>query len=133
MTGITVVVVAAAVIERDDRFLLTRRQKGAHLEGCWEFPGGKCEAGETPAACLAREIREELGVGSAIGAELLVTSHAYADRRVELHFFRCDVGGVPAPQLGQDMRWVARHELATLELPPADAELIRILSGTARL
>ena len=133
MTGITVVVVAAAVIERDDRFLLTRRQKGAHLEGCWEFPGGKCEAGETPAACLAREIREELGVGSAIGAELLVTSHAYADRRVELHFFRCDVGGAPAPQLGQEMRWVARHELATLELPPADAELIRILSGTARL
>lgn len=133
MTGITVVVVAAAVIERDDRFLLTRRQKGAHLEGCWEFPGGKCEAGETPASCLAREIREELGVGSAIGAELLVTSHAYADRRVELHFFRCDVGGAPAPQLGQEMRWVARHELATLELPPADAELIRILSGTARL
>jgi 8-oxo-dGTP diphosphatase len=133
MTGNTVVVVAAAVIERDDRFLLTRRQKGAHLEGCWEFPGGKCEAGETPAACLAREIREELGVGSAIGAELLVTSHAYADRRVELHFFRCDVGGAPAPQLGQEMRWVARHELATLELPPADAELIRILSGTARL
>jgi 8-oxo-dGTP diphosphatase len=133
MTENTVVVVAAAVIERDDRFLLTRRQKGAHLEGCWEFPGGKCEAGETPAACLAREIREELGVGSAIGAELLVTSHAYADRRVELHFFRCDVGGAPAPQLGQEMRWVARHELATLELPPADAELIRILSGTARL
>ena len=133
MTGNTVVIVAAAVIERDDRFLLTRRQKGAHLEGCWEFPGGKCEAGETPAACLAREIREELGVGSAIGAELLVTSHAYADRRVELHFFRCDVGGAPAPQLGQEMRWVARHELATLELPPADAELIRILSGTARL
>jgi 8-oxo-dGTP diphosphatase len=133
MTENTVVVVAAAVIERDNRFLLTRRQKGAHLEGCWEFPGGKCEAGETPAACLAREIREELGVGSAIGAELLVTSHAYADRRVELHFFRCDVGGAPAPQLGQEMRWVARHELATLELPPADAELIRILSGTARL
>jgi 8-oxo-dGTP diphosphatase len=131
MTENTVVVVAAAVIERDDRFLLTRRQKGAHLEGCWEFPGGKCEAGETPAACLAREIREELGVGSAIGAELLVTSHAYADRRVELHFFRCDVGGAPAPQLGQEMRWVARHELATLELPPADAELIRLLSGTA--
>jgi mutator protein MutT len=133
MTGIAVVVVAAAVIERDDRFLLTRRLHGVHLEGCWEFPGGKCEAGETLPACLSRELREELGVESSIGAELLVTMHAYGDRRVELHFFRCDVGEAPVPQLGQEMRWVARHELVALELPPADAELIRILSGPARL
>ena len=130
MTGITVIV-AAAVIERDDRFLLTRRPAGVHLEGCWEFPGGKCEPGETPAACLRREIREELGVESVVGVELLTTAHAYADRRVELHFFRCDVGDPPVPQLGQEMRWVARHELATLAFPPADAELIRFLSGTA--
>jgi 8-oxo-dGTP diphosphatase len=124
-----IIVVAAAVIERDGRFLLTRRQEGVHLEGCWEFPGGKCEPGETPAVCLAREIREELGVESTVGTELLTTTHAYADRRVELHFFRCDVGGAAAPQLGQEMRWVARDELAALELPPADAELILLLSA----
>jgi len=123
------VVVAAAVIERDDRFLLTRRQRGVHLEGYWEFPGGKCEPGETHAACLVREIREELGVEAAVGREVLATSHAYPDRQVELHFLRCDVGGAPAPQLGQEMRWVARDELATLTLPPADAELIQILVG----
>jgi 8-oxo-dGTP diphosphatase len=128
---VTTVIVAAAVIEDDGRFLLTRRQKGVHLEGCWEFPGGKCEPGETPPGCLIREIREELGVGTSVGPELLTTTHAYADRRVELHFFRCALGGVPLPQLGQEMRWVARHDLATLELPPADAELIRLLSGTA--
>ena len=127
----TTVVVAAAVIERDDRFLLTRRQEGVHLAGFWEFPGGKCEPGETPEACLAREIREELGVDGAVGAELLTTTHAYPDRRIELHFFRCDVDAAPSPQLGQEMRWVSRHELATLDLPPADAELIRLLTGTA--
>ena len=125
------VIVAAAVIERNDRFLLTRRPAGGHLEGCWEFPGGKCEPGETLTACLVREIREELGVESVVGVELLTTAHAYADRRVELHFFRCDVGDAPVPQLGQEMRWVARGELAALEFPPADAELIRLLSGAA--
>ena len=124
------VVVAAAVIEQRDRFLLTRRQEGVHLAGCWEFPGGKCEAGETPAVCLVREIREELGVECAVGEQLLTTTHAYADRQVELHFFRCDLRGAPAPQLGQDMRWAARGELATLAFPPADAELIRLLVGT---
>ena len=125
----TTVVVAAAVIERDDRFLLTRRQQGVHLEGYWEFPGGKCEPGETPTSCLVREIREELGVEAAIGDELLTTTHAYADRWVELHFLRCTIGETPAPRLGQEMRWVAREELPTLAFPPADTELIQMLIG----
>ncbi len=125
----TTLVVAAAVIERNGRFLLTRRQRGVHLEGYWEFPGGKCEPGETHAACLVREILEELGVEAAAGDELLTTTHAYPDRQVELHFLRCEVGGAPAPQLGQEMRWVAREELATLAFPPADTKLIQILIG----
>ena len=53
------IIVTAAVIERDGRFLVTRRLKGTHLEGTWEFPGGKCDAGETLTDCLARELREE--------------------------------------------------------------------------
>jgi 8-oxo-dGTP diphosphatase len=123
-------VVAAAVVEQADRFLLTRRQPGVHLEGFWEFPGGKCEPGEALPACLAREIREELGVGATVGPELLTISHAYPDRRVELHFFRCTLDGAPAPQLGQDMQRVARGELAALEFPPADRELIeRLVNG----
>jgi len=125
------IVVAAAVIERDDRFLLTRRQKGVHLEGHWEFPGGKCEPGESHQACLAREIREELDVMAAVGDELMTTVHAYPDRKVELHFLRCDIVGAPAPQLGQEMRWVPRGELASLPFPPADAEFVRLLCKTA--
>ena len=125
----TAIVVTAALVERDGCFLVTRRQKGVHLEGYWEFPGGKCEPGETHAACLVREIREELGVDATVGGEVLATTHAYPDRRVELHFLRCEVGGAPAPQLGQEMRWVARGELATLAFPPADTELIQKLVG----
>jgi len=123
----TTIVVTAAVIERDDRFLVTRRPRGVHLEGYWEFPGGKCDGGETHAACLARELREELDVEAAIGEELFATTHAYPERRVELHFLRCELLGPPAPQMGQEMRWVAREELGALKFPPADAELIRLL------
>lgn len=125
----TKVSVTAAVIERNHRFLLTRRPRGVHLEGCWEFPGGKCEPGETHAACLMRELREELAVDARVGEIVLATSHSYPDREVELHFFRCEIVGEPVPQVGQDMRWAARPELATLEFPPADAELIRLLTS----
>jgi 8-oxo-dGTP diphosphatase len=122
------ILVAAAVIERDDTFLLTRRLKGTHLEGAWEFPGGKCEPDETLEQCLAREILEELGAGIAIGERLLVTRHAYAERSVELHFFEGTLDREPVPRIGQQMRWVARRDLAALELPEADAELIRQLT-----
>ena len=121
------IVVTAAVIERGGCFLVTRRQDGVHLAGYWEFPGGKCDAGETHAACLARELREELDAAATIGDEIFTTTHAYPDRHVELHFLRCELEGEARPQLGQEMRWVPRAELATLEFPPADAELIRLL------
>jgi mutator protein MutT len=121
------IVVTAAVIERQGTLLVTRRQKGVHLEGCWEFPGGKCDAGESLEACLARELREELAVEARVGKEVFATTHTYPDRRVELHFLRCELHGEPRPQLGQDMRWVGRDELTALEFPPADAELIRLL------
>ncbi len=124
------IVVTAAVIERDGRFLVTRRQKGVHLEGFWEFPGGKCDAGESLAACLARELREELLVDSRVGAEIFTTLHTYRERSVELHFLSCEILGTPVPQVGQEVRWVARDDLAALEFPPADAELIRRLTRT---
>jgi mutator protein MutT len=123
------IVVAAAVIERDGAFLLTRRLKGTHLEGTWEFPGGKCEPLETPAACLVREIREELGAGIIVGELLLVTRHAYRDRTVELYFYEARLIGDPVPQIGQQMRWATRNELRTLEFPDADAELIEMLTS----
>ena len=125
------IVVAAAVIEVDGRFLLTRRQQGVHLEGLWEFPGGKCDKDETLQDCLVRELLEELAVPSRAGDELFTTTHAYPERSTELHFFRCELLGEPHPQLGQEMRWVPREELAVLEFPPADAELIALLRRTA--
>jgi 8-oxo-dGTP diphosphatase len=121
------IVVCAAVIERDGRFLITQRQKGVHLEGLWEFPGGKCDPGETLPGCLTRELREELDVAVTVGEEILTTVHAYPERSVELHFLRCTVIGEPTPQLGQPLQWAAPAELRALPFPPADVELIRLL------
>ena len=123
----TPIVVTAAVIERDGALLVTRRQAGVHLEGYWEFPGGKCDPGEALDACLARELREELDVEVRVGDDVFTTTPAYPERAVELHFFRCELVGEPRPQQGQEMRWVRRDELESLEFPPADEELIRVL------
>ena len=122
------VVVAAAIVERDGRFLMARRLRGTHLEGLWEFPGGKVDAGESLEACLARELAEELGVGSTVGPLRFSTAHDYPARRVELHFFDCAIDGEPRPLLGQELRWVSRDELAALPLPEADAGLVALLT-----
>jgi mutator protein MutT len=118
----------AAVIERDGRFLVTRRLEGTHLSGYWEFPGGKCDPGETPEACLARELREELGIDAQIGNEIVVTEHTYPERTVRLHFRRCEITGEPRPLLNQEMRWVSRDEMRTLPFPDADRKLIELLT-----
>jgi len=121
------IVVTAAVIERDGYFLVARRLDGTHLAGCWEFPGGKCEPTETPSDCLVREIREELNAAVHVGGEILRTSYRYPDREVELRFFRCALVGEPVPMLGQQIRWVSRSDLRTLDFPPADRELVDLL------
>jgi 8-oxo-dGTP diphosphatase len=123
------VVVAAAIIERDGRFLLARRLKGTHLEGFWEFPGGKIEDGESLEACLVRELAEELGVESRVRGLRWSTAHEYATKRVELHFFDCDIAGEPEPRLGQELRWVSAPELAALPLPEGDAGLVALLTA----
>ena len=70
-------IVTAAIVERDGTYLVTRRPRGVHLEGLWEFPGGKCDPGESHPQCLRREIQEELGIAVAVNSEIFAVSHAY--------------------------------------------------------
>jgi hypothetical protein len=66
-----------------------------------------------------------------VGDEMLSIEHHYPDKTVRLHFFRCRLAGEPRAMLGQEMRWVTRDELPTLEFPPADDELIAHLESGA--
>jgi mutator protein MutT len=125
------IIVVAAVIEEDNRFFLTRRQAGVHLEGMWEFPGGKVDPGESHGQALRREIREELDADVDVHDLVFETRHEYPDRAITLFFYRCRLRGEPRPLIGQEIRWVPRVELASLGFPPADAELITRLTAAA--
>ena len=126
--------VAAGLIFRNDKLLITQRYAGAHLGGLWEFPGGKREAGESFSACLKREIREELGIQIAIGELLERISHQYPEKRVILEFYRCQWLCNEPQALGcPDFRWVTRAELGAYTFPQADAEIVARLSRDVSL
>ena len=121
-------VVIAAVIERSNLILVTQRVTGTHLAGYWEFPGGKLEGGETHQGCLKREIQEELDASILVETRLHSTIFTYPEYSIELHFYRCHLNNDPTPQLGQSLRWVSRSDIKKLKFPPADLELIELLT-----
>lgn len=128
--------VAAAIIERDGLVLAARRRPGIHLAGCWEFPGGKVEPGETPQACLVRELQEELGVQAQIGAFVGESVYDYGGKVVRLLAYRArHVSGEFRPVDHDALRWLSPEELPALRWAPADVplvELYRAQAATAR-
>ena len=91
-----IIEVSAALIFLDGKMLITRRRADAHLGGLWELPGGKREPNETFERCLARELREELGIEVEVGGLFEEILHAYAEKTVHLKFFVCKlISGKP--------------------------------------
>ena len=122
------ITVAAAIIWQDDMILITKRPEGTHLEGLWEFPGGKKEEGETLEECIAREIKEELGIQVKPEKLLLAVNHEYDTKIVDLYTFECIlINGSPVPMEGQDMKWVKLEDLSGYSFPPPDIEIIEYL------
>ena len=122
-----VVEVVAAVVERDGRYLITRRLEGTHLAGLWEFPGGKILPGEKPEDALRRELQEELGVEAEVGELIETVDWTYPEKSVRLLFFRCALRGEPRPQERQEMLWVEAGELSKYRFPAADLRLVERL------
>ncbi len=125
-----VLVAAVALVDPEGRVLLARRPEGRPMAGLWEFPGGKLEAGETPEACLIRELEEELGLGTweSCLAPLTFASHAYADFHLLMPLYICRKWtGIMQPREGQRTAWVRPPDLDGYPMPAADRPLVAVL------
>jgi 8-oxo-dGTP diphosphatase len=118
--------IAIAIIEHDGRYLLGTRQAGTHLAGKTEFPGGKCESGESIQDCLVRESLEEAGIKIIPVEEFYRTQHSYSHADVDLHFWICkpvDQNGV----ISDSHFWVSASELSQYSFPDANQSVIEKL------
>jgi A/G-specific adenine glycosylase len=122
-------VAAAVTIREDERLLVAQRHADDLLGGLWEFPGGKCEDGESLPQCLTREMEEELGVTVEVGDRLTVIEHAYTHFRITLHAFLCRLqDGEPRCLDCADFRWVSLAELDALPMSVADRKIAQALT-----
>ena len=127
MPKANVIEVVVAIIKDGDRYLVGQRPAHKSQGGLWEFMGGKIEPGETPEQALARECREELNLE--IENERIIDSivHEYPEKTIRLMLIECTpkVGSTPRANEHQEIRWVTRAEMDTLDFAPADRDLIR--------
>ena len=126
-----VLVAACALVDPDNRVLIAQRPPGKAMAGLWEFPGGKVEEGETPEACLIRELDEELGVTTwqSCLAPLTFASHAYEDFHLLMPLYVCRKWEGPAMAREHTaLRWVRANRLREFPMPEADMPLIPSLT-----
>lgn len=122
--------VVAAVMERDGRYLITQRRPGAVLPGMWEFPGGRCEDGETDAEALRREVLERLGAQIEAGQLISFVSHPYEHYTVDLYLYECRlITEKLEARAVHDFRWVTSSEFDQYPFTPADEASMTKLLG----
>ena len=123
--------VAAALLMRGCKLLICQRTRHQAMPLKWEFPGGKIEPGEHPAAALRRELDEELGIQARIGDEVVRIQHQYPrGGNVELRFFVVrEFEGEPENRIFRDIQWVARARLPEFDFLEADLQLVRDIAA----
>jgi len=125
--------VTAGIILRQGKVLITKRPPGSHLEGYWEFPGGKQEPGENLKRCLEREITEELGITVKAGDLFMKVEHTYTAKRISLYVFCCTLlSGSPQALGCSEFKWVPVEALFQFAFPPPDVKVIGLLKKHPR-
>lgn len=122
-------IVGAAVLRnKKGQVLISQRPENAMLGGLWEFPGGTLEPGESISECIARELKEELGVDTEIGERLLIVHHAYSHFTIDLHVHEGRITrGRPRAIECADWTWVRLDQLNDYPFSRADLHIINHL------
>ena len=125
------IIVTAAIIEKDNKFLITQRLENAHNGLRWEFPGGKINFGEDPYSCLEREIREELDIEIKTGSIFEVSSNVYDEvKHVILLGVHCNfVSGEIKKKGINDFVWVTLEDMKNYDITEADLPFIEKLKN----
>ena len=126
--------VVAAVVARNERYLITQRRPSAVLAGLWEFPGGRVEEGETDTEALRREVRERVGVDVTVGVCIGRRTHDYDGYSVDLALYQTTMpeSATPTAVRVADCRWVASAEFEKYRFPAADQATMDLLLGIKR-
>ncbi len=121
-------VVAGAICNPQGEVLIARRPEHTHQGGLWEFPGGKCEAGESAEEALSRELEEELGIQVRRAERLIQVPYRYADKGIWLDVWRVTAfDGEPHGREGQPVRWQPLARLAEVAFPAANYPIVSAL------
>ncbi len=128
-----IVVGAAVVTNRKGEVLVAQRRDKDMLGGLWEFPGGKQETGETIQQCIARELKEELGIHIEVGDFLITVKHAYSHFTMEMHTYFAQIkSGRPRPIECQNFQWLKIADLRKLPYSKADLYVIDELENSLK-
>lgn len=124
--------VVAAVIQKNERYLITQRRSAAVLPLLWEFPGGRVEEGESDAEALRREVLGRLGVEIDVGQLISFVSHPYEHYTVDLHLYECKLKSETLQAKAvNDFKWVTSSEFDQYSFTPADeASMTKLLGVT---
>ena len=119
--------VAAAIITKDNKYFIAKRNKNKHLGGFYEFPGGKQDVNETLQQTVIREIKEELNIdiNDKCIAPLSFSEFDYKEFQLLLLLYICRRWeGEPKSMENNELKWVEPNMLRKYKMPPADDSLI---------
>jgi 8-oxo-dGTP diphosphatase len=123
--------VVAAIIKREEKYLITRRAPSKHLAGFWEFPGGKIEEGETAEECLIREVKEELDIVIRVNSFFMENEHSYPSKSIILFAFLCEMEeGQISLKDHDSFVWADKSQLAGFNFAPADIPFVEKLQNS---
>ena len=126
--------VVAALIKRDNKFLICQRPRNKARALLWEFVGGKVEQGESREDALKRECKEELDVDITVGKLFMKVVHEYPDITIELSLFEADIDEGQEIKLLEhvDAKWITAEEIDEYEFCPADEDILAKIKSEYR-